>query len=410
MPVTSEANAHSSREHVTFAVDDVVPADRRIWSESLPKSVGRRFLREILYLTQSDGLAINSQVDELSPALRTSSADRVGSRCHPLIDAVHTAFSRHYPLALSPDSIWLAIAQGFSHHVNLNNRALRRDTVTNYRWVARFVEALRGRLVRHQGRKKLTAEVYDLSPGSFERAIGDFSAQIRDETDAVLHETLLCDFTTTTPVIRTASEVVLMDSYSSYFQYRMRCICGIPRITMTGCAEDWERIRARVEVLETYGLGWWVSRLRPILDQFVKTALGHPDREFWRAIYKPKQAYAATCVTGWIADLFPYLGDPPHRSKNHIFEHRRERWAIPVEEGVSTQAPLRANARSGINTGTFPSGLCSVPVQLALPNGSTRNVDLVAGYLGVEQAPDLSLSPIIGWAVTEPPPAAPVLI
>jgi Domain of unknown function (DUF4419) len=158
--------------------------------------------------------------------------------------------------------------------------------------------------------------------------------------------------------LATAQDLAITSS--SYSRYRIMCVCGIPQIT--------------------------------------------------QAIYKPKQAYAATCVTGWIADLFPYLGDPPSRSKNHIFEHPRERWAIPVEKGVSTQAPFGAEARSGIDTRTFPSGLCSVPVPFLLPNGSTRNVDPVAGYLAVEQAPDLSLSPIIGWAVTEPPPAAPVLI
>ncbi len=142
---------------------------------------------------------------------------------------------------------------------------------------------------------------------AFEGAIAGFSSQIRDASDPVLHETLLCDFTTTTPAIRTASEVVLMDCYSSYFQYEILCACGIPRITVTGTAADWQRIRARrVGVLRNaYDLGWWVDRLRPILDEFVRTTEGSPDREFWQAIYKPQRAYVTTSVTGWIADLFP---------------------------------------------------------------------------------------------------------
>jgi hypothetical protein len=52
---------------------------------------------------------------------------RAGSRCHPLIDAVHVAFSQHRPLTLSPDDIWLVIAQGFGHHVAENAAALRPD-------------------------------------------------------------------------------------------------------------------------------------------------------------------------------------------------------------------------------------------------------------------------------------------
>jgi hypothetical protein len=287
-PLNAPPHPHGS---TTFAADEVVPADRPVWCETLAQSLARRFRREILILPESDKRVINSAMDSLSPELRARVRESIGRRCHPLIDAVQTAFSQHYPLTLSPDSIWLAIAQGFSHHIAEN------------------AEALRARLVRHQGRRHLTEQALDLTLASFEKMIAGFSSKIREASDPVLHETLLCDFTTTTPAIRTASGVVLMDSYSSYFEYWMDCVCGIPQITVTGTPEDWERIRARVEVLATYDLVWWVARLRPILDEFIQTAMGRPNREFWQAIYKPKKAYAATAVTGWIADLFPYLND-----------------------------------------------------------------------------------------------------
>ena len=35
---------------------------------------------------------------------------------HTLVSAVHYAFSEHRPLTLSPDAIWLTIAQGFANH------------------------------------------------------------------------------------------------------------------------------------------------------------------------------------------------------------------------------------------------------------------------------------------------------
>src|SRR4029077_7528367 len=160
---------------------------------------------------------------------------------------------------------------------------------------------------------------------------------------------------------------VLMDSYSSYFEYRMDCICGIPRITVTGTPDDWQRIRARVEVLETYDLDWGVARLRPILDEFIQTVMGHPNCEFWQAIYKPKRAYGATTVTGWIADLFPYLDDAPDRRRNHIFDYARDHWALPLEKGVETQRPMSnfdPEAHKGVSTGSYPSGLSSVPLTL----------------------------------------------
>ena len=62
-------------------------------------------------------------MDYLSPDQLARLSNAIGTRCHPLIDTIQTAFSRHYPLTLSPDSIWLAIAQGFSHHIAENAEA-----------------------------------------------------------------------------------------------------------------------------------------------------------------------------------------------------------------------------------------------------------------------------------------------
>jgi hypothetical protein len=203
-----------------------------------------------------------------------------------------------------------------------------------------------------------------------------------------------------------------MDCYSSYFTYSMKFVCGIPKITVTGTLTDWQRIRNRVEMLETFDLGWWIKRLRPILDEFLLTIQGRANTEFWQAIYKPKKAYADQTVTGWIADLFPYLNDAPERRRNHIFEFDRDDWAVPIEKGIKLQMGyFEPGADKGVAVSRFPSGLASVPVNLKLPDGSSSTVDLVAGFLAVEQDPgDLALSPVIGWSLAAPPPAKPVLL
>jgi Domain of unknown function (DUF4419) len=185
------------RSGITFSVDAVAPAEKPIWTESLADSLNRRFQRKILVLPEREKLVTNATVDFLKRKGRAGfDLARAGSRCHPLIDAVHVAFSQHRPLILSPDDIWLVIAQGFGHHVTENS------------------EVLRHRLVRHQGRRELGTTVDDLSLASFERAIAEVSSKIQEATDPVLHETLVCDFSTTTPAICTASEVALMASRS----------------------------------------------------------------------------------------------------------------------------------------------------------------------------------------------------
>jgi hypothetical protein len=394
MPVLADVQRQPA-SGVTFPVDAVTPADKPIWTDRLADSLAWRLRRKIVSLPDAELQVINPVFDALRPETKAKlDSKRMGGRRHALIDAVHVAFSQHRPLALSPDTIWLVVVQGFSDHVAEN------------------AETLRGRLVRHDGRRTLQTKCEDLELASFQHAIADFSSQIRDATDPVLHETLVCDFSTTTPGIRTASEVAIMNCFSSYFAYEMMCVCGIPKITIEGTPEDWGRIRARIEVLATYGLEWWLARVRPILDQFILAAEGCPNPEFWQAIYKPVNAYGDRVATGWITDLFPYLGDAPERRRNHVFEHERRDWALGVEEGVETSnfafSPL---AGKGVRLASFPSGLSSVPVNVQLPNASNINLDLVAGFLGVRQhRSDLTLSPVIGWSVAEPPPTRPVLI
>ena len=314
----------------------------------------------------------------------------MGTRHHALVEEVHVAFSTHRPLALSPDDIWLVISQGFVHHV------------------AEHAETLRHRLVRRQGTEELSAKVVDLSLASFEAAIANFSWQIRAATDPVLHETLICDFSTTTPIFRTASEVALMDCYANYFTYRLDCICGIPQVRLGGSVEDWQRIRDRVQVLETYGLERWISRLRPILDQFVLTASGQPSADFWKAIYKPEAAYGPKTATGWITDLFPYLSHFGERHWNYVFDHPRVNWLLPYEK--NSKGGRMPKKLVGVSPDGFPSGRSSVPILVTSVSGSERNLDLVAGFFGVAQSSDLTLSPVISWAVAERPPATPVMV
>lgn len=404
---------------ITFAVDDVTPASDPLWTSTLGESAEIRSDASILFMPDSNASAIapegyigkalpgeprqpyRTAMHRLAtlPAGMSVAKQLAKSQTflHPLMQAVHVAFSQHRPLVFTPDAIWLTLVQGFGHHVHEN------------------AEALRGRLVRHEGKKKLCFEIDEVKPELWPQFISQFSALIRENSDPVLHETLLCDFSTTTSAIRTAFEVALMDTYQRYFDYGMMCVCGIPRITVEGTAEDWQRMRGRIEVLATYDLQWWTSRVAPILDQFVATANGNPDRAFWQAIYKPQKSYAAELASGWIADLFPYLfsaprfapgkarlDEGPGRSlcdsaacyRNHVLAQPRTHWLLPT-----TASPMAGN---GVNLKRFPSGISRAPVTIELRNRSTVNFEVMGGFLGTAQRPkDLALAPIITWALVQ---------
>jgi hypothetical protein len=354
---TVSRTLHSSATR--FRVDDVQTSAERLGTSELLAVVRDRIHRGVL----------------LGPLAGRRVLD-VDYSSNPLVSAAHLAFSRHLPLTLSPDAIWLTVIQGLSHHINQN------------------AEAFRGRLVRHQGRVALAEEIQQLTIGDVQKAVSGFSRQIRAATDPALHDALICDFSTTTADVRTASEIALMDTYSHYFEYSMgMCICGIPHVTLTGSAEDWRRIRDRVELIDTFELGWWTERLRPILDQFVRAAEGRPDTQFWRGIYKfrPRQGpYDSTKVTGWLVDLFPYLRDAPLRARNHVFD---------------------AGAMPELRADQFPSGFSSVPVVLRVFGGDREllqehELELLAGLLAVEQdEKDGALSPTISWCLTRRAPA-----
>jgi hypothetical protein len=415
---------------ITFRVDDVTPAGGPLWMSTLRESLELRSGSKILIMPESElpalapegyfvpgtraqraenpnagheplrrmkvpfravpGAGSDQDADRSeSDALLKRMANRT-PMLHPLLQAIHLAFSQHRPLILSPDGIWLAIVQGFGHHVHEN------------------AEALRDRVVSHEGKKDLVVEAASLAVEHWPLFTAQFSAAIRGNSNEVLYETLMCRFSTTTPSIQTAMEIALMDVYERYFNYILVCVCGIPKITLQGTPADWRRMRERIEVLATYDLGWWTSRLAPILDEFVATAEGHPDRRFWQAIYKPKEAYGGEVASGWITDLFPYLGERPKRRRNEMIGHARENWIL-----VNPKSERPPMFHAGVGLDSFPSGLSRAPVKIkAKDSGSEIEIDLVGGFAGVgQQTDDCALFPIISWAVAERfeerPPVAP---
>src|SRR5206468_2376561 len=76
------------------------------------------------------------------------------AQAHGLVSAMSVAFREHRPFTLTPDAVWLTIAQGVAQHIN------------------RHAEELRAGLVKHQGQKTLHIEVAQLDDvTAWQRAI-----------------------------------------------------------------------------------------------------------------------------------------------------------------------------------------------------------------------------------------------
>jgi hypothetical protein len=204
---------------------------------------------------------------------------------------------------------------------------------------------------------------------------------------------VVADFSTTGPVERAASEIVLFDAVQRYFHYDFVTLCGIPEVTLLGTVDDWKSIRTRAEVFTGFELSDWTRALFPVLDQIVKTAQGDVDRAFWKSFYKWKDASGGPCVTGWINVLFPYLQQQNHSTKRT--EACSNRYLTTWENGFG------AAFGGGPKVADYPTGLSSAPFSWRYL-GTNIPMVFVGGFVGVAQDPVNGwVRPAIGWAIAE---------
>lgn len=336
---------------VTFAVDDVTPA-----TTPLPEHRSHEALKATL------GGEVESCCDYHGSVIE-------GVSYQPLLAAVYTAFCQHRPLVLTPDAVWLTIAQGVGHHMAVHG------------------ERLRSGLVAHQGKLDLAFECrgwVERSPENpWPEAFAAWSSQIRNHVGARVHDTLVCDFSTSGPVERAASEVVMMDVFERYFRFVLYGICGIPTVTLEGTPSDWERLHDKAAALDVFDLGWWLDHLLPVCDQFVRASRGDVEPAHWQAVCKLREEYGGDVINGWVARLFPYLrayADGPCNRVNPIFE-----------------------TGEGFKTSVAPSGLSRVPFHWRdAATRRERRMEAIGGLVGITQDPQtLALRPKVGWAVRE---------
>lgn len=304
----------------------------------------------------------------------TNASGLVDFACPNLfLGAATAAFANHYPLALSPDTVWLAIAQGLALHVNNDASRLRH----------KFVDPrVSGRTLIKLRRDGFRRGAPDNDwPGCFD----EFTTRIRDHVGSIA-DAVTAGFSTSGPIERAASQVTLMDAVQGYFEYRVETRCGIPSVTLLGTVDDWRSIRRRAALFEGYDLGWWTEALLPACDELVNAASGRPDTALWRSFVKENDVSGGTVITGWINAFFPYLKDPSRAPTVRNAYMRPDRWNSTWQ---------------GAHTDDFPSGFASAPFVWEY-FGQELAMRFVAGFAGVAQDErTLAVAPAIGWAVSD---------
>jgi hypothetical protein len=282
------------------------------------------------------------------------------------------AYAEHRPLVLSPDMIWVLISQGFARYVNAHP------------------EQLRDQLVNHLGKMDLVVQSdKDLlsEDADWQKMMADFTAQINDATKGDIAKTITADFTTTGITERITSQITLMETMKSYFDYVVHYIaCGIPFVTLTGTPQDWQKVLEKTQQLEKYAVGPWTKRLVPILTEFVKASEGKADQAFWQSMVKKRRQNELegggcdfrkpTKLDGWILKFFPDENGQTLDQVPHTHKMPSERVYVDFKYKVISPAD-----------GTV---LTDIPMQL------------VAGFIGTEvDTLTHALTPKMGWVVRQ---------
>lgn len=285
---------------------------------------------------------------------------------NPLIEACTSSFQDHLPLIISPDDIWLTITQAFATHVEKN------------------AEKLRKHFVHHTG-KETIIHINDYTKGDpntdWTKSFSFFSQEIARRIGKT-RDLLVSNFSTTGPIEKAASEIVLMSTMKEYFSYVEMTMCGIPRITLLGTREDWVSVRDRTAMLAEFESPW-TEKVISAVNHFIDAFDGNHEKAVWEKFFKWHSGSGGSSISGWINDLFPYV--------------RRRQY----NKDWSFTETIVPNDRDYLDTAGYISGLSVAPFIWDY-YGTQYNMEFLGGFVGTTQAEDdFSVRPVIGWAVRD---------
>ncbi|EGC37846.1 hypothetical protein DICPUDRAFT_18682, partial [Dictyostelium purpureum] len=208
------------------------------------------------------------------------------------------AYNHHHHLEIRPDDVYMAIMVQFSLYLNKHS------------------EIFRERIVDFQGKQTIEVKTGEpLFNASYGLLINEIVKKMKSKIkDPSLAEWAVPNFSTTTESDKIAFSSVLLSTMKKYYEYSIRSYCGLPSVTLLGTVDDWVDLKHRLQKLKEFNIDnkfeifntnklmdRWVLYLEPIIDQFISTASGNPDLEWWNSIAHYKQRSGGDDLTGWLS-------------------------------------------------------------------------------------------------------------
>lgn len=222
---------------------------------------------------------------------------------HHLVNGFLYAYNNHLPLKIRPDDIQLIIQSVLAVCVNNNT------------------EKFRSLFVSHEGKMKISVENATFDPNFFCEIFS--KAMTENLKDPVFVEKFTPKFSTTTPIIQTVSNMMLMNTLKEYFSYEMILGCGIPNVILCGSQGDWKTLSENYVYFKIFFKGTeldnWFKHFDTIIEMFlemrmlaVSGTVQPPNhiKELWKRVisYVPQGSGGDRILGGWIRLLIPYTG------------------------------------------------------------------------------------------------------
>ena len=338
-------------ESRTVSLQALINHNQNIISNVSKESAGRTWNYHVKNMEQSDLSAHPIQYEH--------------ERENAFVRTWHIGYNSLRPLTFTPDDFLFLLMQAAATYINANS------------------EKVRSKYVSHKGKVLLIVTRPDFTLGQsnpWNEVFEEFRAKIKTHIGPDNSEKFRGDFSTTTNMMNSGYDVVLMDAMQSYFEYMTALgmlmmpeekVVGIPSVTLLGTPQDWKNFYIKamdlVEVLED---DIWKERIRIIVDKLSKIGSGDISNgeaaEFFNNFYSDDDH---DNISGHITAFFPYNKDGRRISSDRI----------------SIEA--------------FPSALARAPV-IVMDGPARYDMFYNAGQVGLQQLGDGSISPLWGWAVT----------
>lgn len=350
-------------------------------SKKTAKVVGNKSQFQYQHIKLPDTKSIDKDSDELffyrAPVCdgEIVQSSRDLTKCFLLgsnafVNALHRAYSSEHNLIIRPEDVWLSIVNQFSFYVNGNQ------------------EELRSKFVSFDGKRKL--EIFDVGTirtvdhGQFMKR---FSHKISENLkDPSIREWIIPSFTTTDDNDVIVASSMLMATMKNFFDFKVTLLCGLCDVTLLGTEQDWISVRQRAQRLLTFDndrqqMKKWCDKLFPILDQFILSIQGKPDKNWWNRICTHIGGGSGPVyINGWLS----------------VFCVFNEKGEWQVQDSCSERGKQFETDFFILDSNNIPSGYCSVPIEYD-DNGTKYETTLVAGHISVSLPNQKTIQPNLDW-------------